>query len=221
MATIAAFRLPATDTALGSTLEAHPSLTGELERVVESDRSGIWLTGPNRSEIEDALADDPSVDDYEHVTTNDERWLYDIAFTDEVCAIVDLFVAPQGTLLSAKAANGTWVLRVRYPDREHLSEAYERLRERDLAVEVGKIYDLTEHSSVEIGLTPHQYESIVAAVEHGYFEIPRRISMQELAVELDISHQALSERLRRAYGTLASVELDLEPRIELEFVESD
>ncbi|WP_207586697.1 helix-turn-helix domain-containing protein [Halomontanus rarus] len=221
MATIAAFRLPATDTALGSALETHPSLTGELERVVESDRPGIWLTGPSRPRIEAALEADPSVDDYEHVTTTDDRWLYELEFTDEVCAIVDLFVGPKGTVLSAKAANGTWVLRVRYPDREHLSETYERLRERELAVEIGKIYDLTEHSSVEIGLTPEQYESIVAAVEHGYFEIPRRISMQELAVELDISHQALSERLRRAYGTLANVELDLDPGIELEFAESD
>ena len=34
--------------------------------------------------------------------------------------------------------------------------------------------------------------------------------MQELASELDISHQALSERLRRAYGTLVTEELDVQ-----------
>jgi predicted DNA binding protein len=40
------------------------------------------------------------------------------------------------------------------------------------------------------------------AVRRGYYDIPRRTSMGELAAELGISDQAVSERLRRAIVAL-------------------
>lgn len=54
----------------------------------------------------------------------------------------------------------------------------------------------------EFGLTAERYEVLTAAAERGYFDVPRRLTMTELAEELDISQQALSERLRRGHGTL-------------------
>nr|WP_222863711.1 helix-turn-helix domain-containing protein [Natronococcus pandeyae] len=51
---------------------------------------------------------------------------------------------------------------------------------------------------------------MACAVRHGYFEIPRRISLEELAAELGVTHQALSERLRRASDTLAAAELGVD-----------
>lgn len=76
---------------------------------------------------------------------------------------------------------------------------------------VVRLQDTTDVTSQQLGLTPEQYETLVAAVEHGYFEIPREVSMQDLAEELGVSHQALSERLRRAYETLVTAELDVNP----------
>jgi predicted DNA binding protein len=35
------------------------------------------------------------------------------------------------------------------------------------------------------------------AVERGYFDVPRKTTLEELADELDISRQALSEHVRR------------------------
>lgn len=56
-------------------------------------------------------------------------------------------------------------------------------------------------------MTDEQHEALVAGVEGGYFEIPRWVSLAELAKEFRISHQALSERFRRAYRTLVSSQL--------------
>ena len=53
-------------------------------------------------------------------------------------------------------------------------------------------------------LTPVQRETVEAALELGYFDIPRGVSMEELAAELDITPNAVSERLRRAERTLLS-----------------
>lgn len=48
------------------------------------------------------------------------------------------------------------------------------------------------------GLTNHQREALRTAYELGYFEIPRKASLEEVADELYISASSLSERLRRA-----------------------
>lgn len=219
MATIAEFHLDADDAALGDAFDRLPSLTCELERVVESERPSVWISGAEEADTEDALEADPSIESFDRITSEGDRTLYEIEFAEETCALLELLVENRGTLLTGKAAKGQWSLRIRFPDRSHLRRTYERLTEEDVAVDIGRLYELSEESSHELGLTSSQYESLVAAVERGYFEIPRRVSMQELAVELDISHQALSERLRRAYGTLATAELG--PSFEPEAIEVD
>jgi len=52
------------------------------------------------------------------------------------------------------------------------------------------------------GLTDQQHEALRTAYELGYFDIPRRASLQEVAAELDISASSVSERLRRAQTRL-------------------
>ncbi|WP_128478662.1 helix-turn-helix domain-containing protein [Halorussus pelagicus] len=47
------------------------------------------------------------------------------------------------------------------------------------------------------------YEAMAAAVERGYYETPREITVKELAAELDLPRSTLSYRLRRAEAELA------------------
>ncbi|WP_435077870.1 helix-turn-helix domain-containing protein [Halococcus sp. AFM35] len=46
-------------------------------------------------------------------------------------------------------------------------------------------------------LTAPQAELLTAAVEEEYFDVPRRVTMADLAAKFDISNQAASERPRR------------------------
>ncbi|WP_114576119.1 helix-turn-helix domain-containing protein [Saliphagus sp. LR7] len=216
MATIAEFHVSAEDTALGESFERCPDLTCELERVVESAWPGVWLAGADDDEIAAALEADPTVEEFERVSGDDDRTLYELEFAEAVCSVVEMVLDEGGTLVSAKAENGRWAVRMRFRDREQLRTVYERLREHGVDVEIGHLSELTDSSWEEIGLTAQQYDSLVAAIRRGYFEIPRKVSMQELAEELEISHQALSERLRRAYGTLARAELDMPFELEPE-----
>ena len=52
------------------------------------------------------------------------------------------------------------------------------------------------------GLTDRQYEALRTAYELGYFDIPRRASLDDVAAELDITASSVSERLRRAQTQL-------------------
>ncbi|WP_290814605.1 helix-turn-helix domain-containing protein, partial [Halovivax sp.] len=53
-------------------------------------------------------------------------------------------------------------------------------------------------------LPAEQRVALSAAVEHGYYETPREIDLDELANELDIPRSTLSYRLRRAEAALAT-----------------
>lgn len=57
-------------------------------------------------------------------------------------------------------------------------------------------------------LTEHQERALGRAAALGYFDVPRRIQLGELAERLDMSTSALSELLRRAQGRLISSYLD-------------
>ncbi|MFC4988113.1 helix-turn-helix domain-containing protein [Saliphagus infecundisoli] len=60
----------------------------------------------------------------------------------------------------------------------------------------------------QFDLTTGQEEALTMALARGYCDIPRTVDMEELADELGVSHQALSERLRRAHGTLVGNALE-------------
>ena len=209
MSTIADLRLPAAETALATTFERVPRATFELESSVSKTRPSLWVTGVDRETADDAFAADPSVETTELLVETDARLLYDVTFADETDAdrLWNDLLADGGSLLEARATDGWWRMTVRYRDRKQLCDAYDRLVERGINADLRRVTDVTDTDGHETRLTPEQQEALEAALEYGYFEIPRGVSMEELADELGISHQALSERFRRAYETLVDAEL--------------
>ncbi|QZP37129.1 helix-turn-helix domain-containing protein [Halobaculum magnesiiphilum] len=74
-----------------------------------------------------------------------------------------------------------------------------------VGVELTRTYPLREEPAPvagRFGLTPPQTEALRAAVEAGYFAVPRAASSEEVAAELGLSKSAFLERLRRAEATL-------------------
>jgi predicted DNA binding protein len=51
-------------------------------------------------------------------------------------------------------------------------------------------------------MTDEQFDALAAACKRGCFDIPRGVDLDDLADELDITHQSLSERLRRGHDVL-------------------
>ncbi len=61
--------------------------------------------------------------------------------------------------------------------------------------------DAVEHTANE--LSPEQRAALEAAVEHGYYETPREVTVDDLATRLEIPRSTLTYRLRRAEAYLA------------------
>ncbi|MFC6716425.1 helix-turn-helix domain-containing protein [Natrialbaceae archaeon GCM10025810] len=208
MSTIAEFRIPAEDTTLAEAFEYISDASFELESSVSKTRPSLWVSGAEPEEIESALEEDSSVDSYEPLVEAGDRLLYDVTFADGTRWLYDDLLTEGGSLLAAWGSNGWWQVRIRVQNRDELTRIHDRFVERGINADLRRVSDITDAAGSETRLTPEQQEALEAALERGYFEIPRKISMEELADELDISHQALSERLRRAYETLVDAELE-------------
>ena len=205
MSTIAEFRLPASDTVLAVAFERIPEVRFELESSVSKTLPCLWVSNTEPNAIEAAFDDDSTVSSYELLVESDERLLYDIEFDEDY--LYDGLLAEGGSLLEARGVDGWWQVRMRFRDRDELCRTHDHLVDCGVNADLRRVTDIARLHQTDTRLTPQQQEALTAALERGYFEIPRGISMEELAAELGISHQALSERLRRAYETLVDAEL--------------
>ncbi|HET7324301.1 MAG TPA: helix-turn-helix domain-containing protein [Halococcus sp.] len=208
MSTIAEVTLPAAEFALHETLEAVPGAKFEIERVVAHSESRImpfiWATDETTDQeaLEEALADDPSVDNVVELAAFDDEWFYRMEWIENIQVVLHTLLEQDGTILNAEGRNDEWHLRALFPNRDSLSATYDFCKEEGLAMTVTSIYELDGEHRDQYGLTETQHETLITAVEKGYFDIPQKSTLDDLAAELDISHQALSERLHRGHKTL-------------------
>ncbi len=215
MSTIAELTIPAEEFALRESLETTDSLGVEIERVVAYDPEYVmpyvWFEGDESTleTLDAALADDPSVDEYELLTDLDDERLYRLNWVDDVTVIIHLLTEEQATILDASVEGTHWRFRVLFPERDSLSSTYDFATDHGLTVDIRKIHQLEDDRQGLYGLTDAQYETLVEALNRGYYQIPRDMDMETLSDELDISHQALSERLRRAHQTLVQEAIDV------------
>jgi predicted DNA binding protein len=200
-ATIVEVELPTTEFALSGTLSELDNIEFEVERFVAQDADHVmpfvWVTGNDRDRIKGAPERDASVENLELLSELDGEWLYRMDWIDQIQAVVQILVEEKGSILAAFGDESGWQLRVLFSDRDSLSRTYEYCREAGLTLDIRSIYELDDGREGRFGLTEEQQDTLEAAFKRGYFDVPRKITLTDLAGELGISHQALSERLRR------------------------
>ena len=84
-------------------------------------------------------------------------------------------------------------------------EAFDQFRafwQRNVGFRLHRLTREGESEPPGDGLTDRQREALRIAYELGYFDIPRRASLDDVAAELGISASSVSERLRRAQTQL-------------------
>lgn len=218
MSTIAEIEVPAPEFALWHTLERHPELDFEIERVVAHDDSHvmpfIWIESPETGldALEAALEADPSVEKVRVLDDFTDRFLLQMHWIADI-PLVHAILDSGGTVLSAHGTSDRWVFRVLFPDRSVLSAAHDRGMEEGFTMEIRNIYQMEDNRHARFGLTEDQHETLIEAFDRGYFDVPREVTLNEFAEELGISHQALSERLRRAHYNLIKNGLVIGPDV--------
>ena len=218
MTTVVELEIPADRFGAAQTFDQVPTFECQIGGMIGDSPPLVWASGPDRPTVTEALEADSSVELIASVTPGvrnaqasepdaDDRWLYRLEFGDEVKLFERIVAENEGAILAAHGQDRTWSVKLLFHDRESLSECYALFGQYDFQVEVTRLTGMDDVESAQTPLTKTQYETICKAHELGYFDVPRQITLKELAAELDVSHQALSERLRRCHAALVSAEL--------------
>lgn len=219
MSTIVEASVPAAQFALRAATEQVPDATFEAASVVTdgADRatSLLWCSGADPAVVTAALEADESADEIRALTRRSEAVLYRLEWTARVHVVTDLLVTGRGAILDAHGRNGTWTFRVLYPERDAVAAAVEACDRHDVDLAVQRIGPMTESAhGRRSNLTDDQFRTVQFALERGYYDVPRGTTLTALADELGVSHQALSERLRRGHRQLVESALNGQPPVD-------
>ena len=203
MTVIADITVPADAFPLGRVLEDVPDVEIELERIVPLQEAIIplfWISGGETAEIEAILRDHHGTETIEELTSAEERTLFEVHWTPEINGLIQALIDTRAKILEATGTADSWDFRLRFSAHEDLSAFNMALTEDGIHVTLRHIYNptLPEESS----LSPEQRDALLTAHRQGYFEVPRRTTLTELADTVEISDSALSQRIRRATDTL-------------------
>jgi hypothetical protein len=212
MTVIADFVLPAEEFVLSRTVTALSGIDIEIERLVAHahPEAGITpyfhVTGDEADfdAVESALADDPSVLEVRTLEAFASERFYQVRWTGEVEGFMPALRRADAAVQSATYHDDRWELRLLFENRERLSAFYEEYSEcGDIGLK--RVFERSNPVSYgEFGLTEEQRDALVVALDVGYFAVPKQAEIADVAAELGVSPQAVSQRLRRAYANLVA-----------------
>ena len=121
------------------------------------------------------------------------------------CTLCKAFIGSDCFLESGSSTNNDSVIwRIFTPNNSSLKGMIERLRNEDCKVELLSV----KKASSTFELTCIQDEAIRLALSTGYYDIPKRITLEELAVRSGISKATLNLILRRGQKKILSERLE-------------
>lgn len=153
-----------------------------------------------------AWRDSPAVDELSLASQTPAGAVYHLTWHDAPPDFLAHVRSAGGVVRSAVARGAAWTFELRFPDAVTASTFYGTYA-RDHAFDIEALgSNETSEMTRGSGPTTKQREALRRAFEAGYFEVPRRTTMADIAAELDISTAALSQRLRR--GITSYVDVD-------------
>lgn len=162
----------------------------------------------DRDELEQMLDVDGTVEQYELVDWTDKTGIYYIEHTPETKLISTVVTDVNGFLLHTETKGKGWLVQLLLPDRYALNAVWEYASEHDITLDIIEIYGNEDAGGeASYGLTDEQKAALTTAYDKGYFNEPRKSSLNEIAEEMGLSSTAMSGRLRRGTRNLIAATL--------------
>ena len=213
MSVIGNFRIPSEAFALDGALSAVPEMTVEADRMASHSPREVlpflWATGGDFEDFQRVAEADPSVETVSVADEVGEEVLYRLVWVDEFRDLIHDMIDHHAAIVEATARDDQWTLRLRFAEEGMVSSFQSHFREIGHEFEVISLGTPTGPRQREYGLTAEQHDALVAAVEAGYFSIPRRTSVEALGETLGISANAASQRVRRGCEALVRSSLTI------------
>lgn len=208
MSLIAELRLTSPELPLTESLSAVPDMRLKVEQVIaerpELPIMFLWASGDDFTTFENALSTDITIRKFVLLEDASERRLYRVHISDQTSTVMyptDLEVGASRLAVTA-TVRGIDV-RIRFPDRNALRCFRDICDKKGISISLRGLYDGNDSSAQDrYGLSAKQQRTLQRASESGYYQVPRKVGLDDLAEDLDISRQAVSERLRRGTDVL-------------------
>lgn len=182
---------------VGDVSRAHPEAKFRVfSAVPHDDGTGsalLRISGPDLPRVLSDMDDHPGIETLSLVQIHDGCAAVQLVTTAPLL-ILSKSQSEAPLDMSVMVADGTATVDV-VGSNSGLSAFGEQLSNFNLDFEVETIHEMTHESSL---LSERQHEAIIAAIEHGYYDTPRRCTLTDLAEELGIAKSTCSETLHRA-----------------------
>lgn len=181
---------------IGDVSRDHPNASIRILAAHTDDGAGVGLTEITATDLRDVVAD---IQASESVTELEVLQQYENTVLVQFETTTPLLLLPMqdsGVPLTMpftiEGGQAEWDITA--PQRR-LSELGEQLAEFGIPFTVNEVSQQIEPEQL---LTDGQLRLVTAAVEHGYYDTPRRCSLTELAEEMGLAKSTCSETLHRA-----------------------
>lgn len=162
-------------------------------------------TGGEFDAFESGLDTDPTVDEWVRFSEGEDRRQYRVTVTDRGQNLLTYprWTADGAIFLKGNRHRDGWRFAIKFPTEASLQRYAEYCEGHEIEFQPRRVTRSSDPiTSDHYGLTSVQSETLVTARKNGFFEVPRECTLTELSDSCEITHQALSERLRRGMGSL-------------------
>lgn len=192
----------------------YPESTFRVLAAVPGSESGfalVRIAGPSVPEVVEDMDDHPQLTELTLAQWSDNEATVHF----ETTAPLLLFSSRESGMpieLPVEIRNGEATIDVT-GSRERLAELAEQLEHFGLQYRIEHVRERLHESQL---LSERQLEVVVAAVEEGYYDTPRRSSLTEVADHLGIAKSTCSETLHRAEEAIIKRFVDDLPNVDSE-----
>lgn len=204
MTVIADITVPAEQFQLERLFAEVPSAEVTMEPVVPLHRTVmplVWVRSDDQEAVERALRADDEIAEVKRLVETGSESLYELCWRGDLNGVVAAFAEAGVGILEATGTASEWSFRLRFESHEALSQFNMTVTDGGTPVTLRHLYNPTPPTDEPI-LSAEQRETLLLAYHRDYFEVPRRVTLADLAEETDISDSALSQRIRRGVSTL-------------------
>lgn len=205
MAIIAEFTVPPAALPFGDTLLEHPEMRLEVDRVVPTDESALpffWVWGAEPELFIEQSEREPEIRETSLLERVDNGALFSAEWSPDP-SLVDSLRKLDLAIIESEGTSERWLFQVRAARRNDLVEFKRTFSQQGISISLTRIYDLGDvMEENQRTMTRNQRETLITAYREGYYDSPRNITQRELGDQFDVSHRAISERLRRGTRNL-------------------
>ncbi|WP_255151368.1 bacterio-opsin activator domain-containing protein [Halorarius halobius] len=213
MSVIATVEVPAEEFTLGPALATNPGIRVRIERVVplgDAFLPYLWVSDDDLETVETSLREEADIESFEIIDEVADEVLVRVEWASELDGLLEALADSDGVILEATGGDDVWRFQLRFPTHEDLTAFYQQAAAADLHIDLQSVHNPGPPTNVGVGidLSDTQRNTLVSALEAGYFDVPRRINLVELSERMGISDTAVSQRIRRGTKRLLETTLD-------------